>query len=403
MKLRIWWSDHRGTLLRLVIVVVIIATLVWLGYKFWRLVWCQEMIGASDMRQFYEWTHTWSAGDPVYDGTRSVTYPPASLVILWPLLGWLAVQPARWLWAATTVAALAWLISIILRESEASTSLERVFVALMPLSMYATGSAIGLGQLTVHVIPVLLAGLLLLRREPGRWHDDLLGSGLVLLAFVKPSIAVPFFWIVLFVPGRLRPALLVAGGYAALTLIAASFQTAGPVSLLRAWATGGIATAEWASVKFDNASVHSLMFALGLQKWNPAASLLLLGGLGIWVHRYRHVDVWLLLGVTAFVTRFWTYHGWYDDLLLLLPMVAMFRIAKRSPATDRAGVVAWVLLACTWLSVLAPGGRYLLPSPWNMVWVLGQVCVWLVVLAFLLDRAWSSRRLETATGASPGS
>ena len=73
--------------MRLVIVVVIIATLVWLGYKFWRLVWYQGMMGAHDMRQFYEWTHTWSAGDPVYDGTRSVTYPPASLVILWPLPG----------------------------------------------------------------------------------------------------------------------------------------------------------------------------------------------------------------------------------------------------------------------------------------------------------------------------
>jgi hypothetical protein len=47
-----------------------------------------------------------------------------------------------------------------------------------------------------------------------------------------------------------------------------------------------------------------------------------------------YVILWLLLGVTALVARFWTYHRWYDDLLILLPMIALFRIAQQRPSAD---------------------------------------------------------------------
>jgi len=56
------------------------------------------------------------------------------------------------------------------------------------------------------------------------------------------------------------------------------------------------------------------MFALGHPELNPAASLFLLGGLGFWVFCNRRKNMWLLIGITALVARFWTYHGWYDDL-----------------------------------------------------------------------------------------
>ena len=46
-----------------------------------------------------------------------------------------------------------------------------------------------------------------------------------------------------------------------------------------------------------------------------AISLILLGGLGAWVYRFRRVDVWLLIGVSAVIARLWTYHRTYDDLL----------------------------------------------------------------------------------------
>ena len=118
----------------------------------------------------------------------------------------------------TTVAALSWLVRWSLRESKAITPLERVFVALMPLSMYATGATIGNGQLIIHLLPALLFGLLLLHSRPSGWRTDLLAAFLILLTLVKPTVSVPFFWIVLFAV-RVRPAVLVALGYIGLTLI----------------------------------------------------------------------------------------------------------------------------------------------------------------------------------------
>jgi hypothetical protein len=104
--------------------------------------------------------------------------------------------------------------------------------------------------------------------------------------------------------------------------------------------------------------------------------------------------LWLLLGVTALVARFWTYRRWYDDLLILLPRIVLFRIAKQRPSADGGDVVAGALLAITMLAMLALGGLYLFPSLWNMLYVAGQTIVWIVVLVFLLDRTCHERNAE---------
>ncbi|MGH7960477.1 MAG: glycosyltransferase 87 family protein, partial [Candidatus Binatia bacterium] len=215
LMLQGWWADHRTTLLGLAVVLMAIAALVWLTYEFWRLLWPSPPVwrsspsGAVDLRLRHVEVQRWFAGLPVYSVLPSALYPPASYVILGPLLGWLALTPARWLWAVTTLVMLAWLVSLTIRASGAQTRLERVFVAFIPLSMYATGATIGNGQVIVHLLPLLVAGLLMLDDTQCAWREDVIAAVLILLALVKPSISAPFFWIVLFVPGRLRPALLV--------------------------------------------------------------------------------------------------------------------------------------------------------------------------------------------------
>jgi hypothetical protein len=370
------WADRGQTVLRWAVGIMAILALTFLTYEFRRLIWQSGESGAIDLKQFYGWVHSWFAGRPTLS-----TYPPASFVILWPLVGWLPLAAARWLWAVSTVAALGWLSLLVVRESGASTRLERVFVALLPLSMYATAFTIGGGRLIVHQLPLLMAGVLALRRQPVRWRTDLLAAFLIVLALVKPSVAAPFFWLVLFVPGRLRPALLVVGGYVAATLGAASFQSGGAIPALREWLTIGVGMSQQAASEFDTASVHTLLGALGLQRWDTVASLLLLAALGLWVYLYRRKDIWLLLGVTALVARFWTYHQAYDDLLLLLPMVALFRCACTS-ALDTDRTAAGLLFVCTLLSTLTPGGRFL-PGPAYTVYAAGQVVVWLVTLVSL--------------------
>lgn len=104
------------------------------------------------------------------------------------------------------------------------------------------------------------------------------------------------------------------------------------------------------------------------------------------------------MGVTALVTRFWTYHQWYDDLLILLPMITLFRIIKRGEPSNGDDVMAGMLLAITMLLMIAPGGLYLFPPPWNRVYVQVQVFVWILVFIFLLYFAQQERitRLKKA-------
>lgn len=78
----------------------------------------------------------------------------------------------------------------------------------------------------------------------------------------------------------------------------------------------------------------------------------------------------------------------------LLPMVALFRIAKQGSSADGGDVMAGALPAITMLAILAPGGLYLFPPPWNMVYVAGQVFVWTLVLVFLLN--WARREKKRA-------
>ena len=71
--------------------------------------------------------------------------------------------------------------------------------------------------------------------------------------------------------------------------------------------------------------------------------------------------------------------------VLALEAFALFRIARHgedtAPGRRRAAGVLFVLMSA---SLLAPGGIYLLPYPWNNVYVLGQTLIWLLVLLTLV-------------------
>jgi Glycosyltransferase family 87 len=398
-SLRVWWAGHGVMLMRAAIVIMAIASLVWLGYQFWRLLWGSAPIwhtsptGAVDLKILHRLVHEWFAGRPVYRELPNAVHPPATYVLLWPMLGWLDVAPARWLWAVTTGVALTALVYVVVRESRADSSLERAFVALIPCSIYATGAAIGNGQLIVHLLPMMLVGLLMLHRRRRERQPHLLASALILATLVKPTISVPFLWLVLFVPRFPGPVLLVALGYCVLTLFAISFQDSTLTALLHDWHTRSSSVAV-AAGQGNVANLHVWLGSLGLKEWILPTSLALLLALGLWSYRHRHVDIWILMGVTAYVARLWTYHRWYDDALILLPMVTLFRIAKRGPSDNAGDVVAGVLLGVTLLLMLAPGGLFLLPPPWNTVYVFGQAIVWIVTLVFLLGQADQPRTCE---------
>jgi hypothetical protein len=331
-------------------------------------------------RIFHSLIRDWLASRPVYGESEFAVHPPATYVMLWPFFGWLETTPAHWLWLAVTIAALVWLVYLMVRESGAQGALERAFIALIPLCSYATTRTVRNGQFTVLLLPLLLAGLRLLRERKPDLSRDFLAAALLLPALVKPTVAAPFFWIALFLPGGLRPTILVALGYAALTFFAASYQEADLPTLVRDWWTSASTLATQGS-----ANVHIGLTAIGLADWTLPASLLIFAGLGWWIYRHRRADLLLLVGVTAIVARFWTYHRAYDDALLLLPAIALFHRAKEDPS-DRSGVAAATLFA------LLVGGMFipfrLLGRPiWRVLLIDGNAIVWLAALIFLIAAA----------------
>jgi hypothetical protein len=401
------YAVRRETMLWGAVGAMAVAAAVWLGYETYRFFAQPKSIGgvaihpgAIDLKIFHAVVTTWFSGKSVFVGDTAINavYPPASMVLAWPLYGWESLRASMFVWSATAALALAWLVRIVVRETGARTPAERAFAALMPLAIYPTGAVIGNGQMTLHVLVLVIAGLLVLRERSRGWGRDALAALLITLALAKPTLAAPFFWIALFAGGGVRAAILVVVAYVAATLLATSFQAQGIVDLFRQIATTAMAL----GARAGESNVHALLGHLGRPEWSAPLSLALLLVLGLWVWRHRAADRWLLMGVAALVARFWTYHRWYDDLLILVPMVALGRLAFDGLARERAVVPPKVLLAATLAVMIAPGGLYLLPARWTPVWTGVQVAVWVADLVFLLvvARRVASPLVKEAPGAA---
>ena len=217
-----WWETHRRQARLAAIWLLAALALLRLSYEFQRLLFDPQ--GANDLRRFHDWTHLWFSGQEMWLG-----YPPASFLMFWPLLGWLSGTPARWLWAVTSVAMVIWLVRMIVSELHLKTRMERWSVLLYILAVYSTGITIGNGQIILHLLPPLLIGIVWLYQQPRRWNHDLIISVLLLFALIKPSVSVPFFFIVLFSSPRILS--YVAVGYIALTFWAVGWPPSGNTGL----------------------------------------------------------------------------------------------------------------------------------------------------------------------------
>jgi hypothetical protein len=384
-----WWMQYRLQVFWIVIALMATAAAWKLGNEFYRLVWDPGPIGAVDLKHLHRWVTSWFAGQPTYQQSNAAQYPPATYIMLWPLLGWMSFNAARWFWAATSVLALAATILLIVRISGAETRREQIFVALLLLSINGTGVAIGSGQLILHLLPALLAGVLVLEREHETLGADLAAGGLFTWAMIKPSVGAPFLWVLLFAWKRRRPVLLVLLIYAVLTLAAVTFQKENVPTLLKlCLAKATTATTLYPATR----NIHSALVAAGFEKWLILGSALIFVALGVWTYRYRRADRWVLMAVTALVARMWTYHRVYDDVLILLPELALFRIAKRSSSPQRR-TIAEVLLVLTALAMLCPARLLDQPTEWpwtsDWAWVFtgAHTILWLLILGYLVNYA----------------
>jgi hypothetical protein len=375
---REWGRQRRRRWLQFLIVLLATAAALKLADEFRRLVWDSGPHGAVDLKHLHTWTTLWFNGHEFFSQTNAAVYPPATYVMIWPLLGWMPFNAARWLWAGTSILALIAIILLIVRIAAADTRQEKVFVALLLLSINGTGVALGNGQLILHLLPALLAGMMLLERDDATLGREVSAAALITWAMIKPSVAAPFLCI-LFGWQRWRVLLLVLLFYAVLTLAAASFQQEELLTLFKlCLAKASIATAHFAGTR----NIHALLVAAGLERWLTLSSVVIFGAFGVWATYYRAGDRWILVAVAALVARMWSYHRLYDDVLILLPEIALFRIANQS-LLPRQRTIAGALLAVTALAMLCPARFLDQPSEWSWVFNTTHAILWLALLTYL--------------------
>ncbi len=360
------------------------AALFKLGNEFWRLLFDTSTIGAIDLQLRHNELHQWFAGQTL----RHPVYPPASYVLLWPLLGWSGMMVSRWIFALLAVLTFVGLVWLLVRVSQVKTVQEKVFVALLLLSMNATGVTIGNGQLGLLVSFFLLAGLVLLQHKPGNWLYDTLGALCFLFGLVKPGIAAPFFWIALLQTGRLRPAILIILGYCGLTAWGAIFQDAGMVELMHTWLARSIKAAAYASAHRGHSNIHNWLAYAGISQANTLISVILLAASGFWTFVYRRTSLWLQMGLCAMVALIWIHHGLYDDVILIFATIALFFAGKNENSASLLRGSALALLTAAVAVMLMPARILnLWAAPWPFIFEAAHSLTRIAILVFLLKYA----------------
>lgn len=379
VSLRLQWRRFGPLVLATAAVAMLIVGAGRLDYAIPYLLTDVESWAAIDLKYRFEEVRRWFMGLSVYDVLRSAVYAPASYVMLWPFMGWLSLDEARWMWCVTMLVSIVAIALVAVKAAGATSLAEKAFIALTVASVYPIQMTVYVGQVGVHVVAFIAAGVFVLKVGRGRWWADLMAAMLFVLALIKPTLSAPFIWILLFAVHRLRPFVIVVLLYAALTAVAAFFQQTDPVTLLATW----LQQSNEMSVPEGYSNIHKLLYLVGAESWMMPGSVMMLLVAGVWVYVYRTADWWLLVGVAALVARFWIHHRPYDDILLILPLIALFRVSKRSVEGDW-DVIAAIGLAVLWALLQIPTWAfYILPQPAPMIIEIAQITVWICVLVFL--------------------
>jgi hypothetical protein len=370
------------------------------SYALPRLLRDVEEWSAVDLKYRHNEVLQWFAGNPVYGVVDGAVYPPASHAILWPLLGWMPLDPARLLWAGTTVIAALAIAVLAYRLCSSAPPIERLLVAGLAFASYPIQMAIFVGQLGVHVAALAIAGAFVLLAVRPSWVSDVGGATLLAASLVKPTLAAPLVAAALVAAGRVRPALLVAAVYGGLTAVAAAAQPADLVTLVGQWLK---VTGDRVSLLEGAPSFHLVLAWLGLGDLSMVVSLLVLVAMTGWLWRQRGGDPWVLVGAAAIVSRFWAHGRLYDDALLILAAVALLRIARRSDTNTTH--IAGFLFAAVFAVLLTPTWAFFGLGD-TVLWLTHTVhtAVWLAVFVFIAGRIREGTREHTAsvTGRTAG-
>src|SRR5688500_10090658 len=248
------------------------------------------------------------AGTPIYhENFERLTYPPATYVFLWPVLGWLPLEPARVVFVATNLVSAFVITLLAYRLADRHPQAERFLIVATVFACYPLQISVFLGHMPAQVVALVAVAVLLLRRSRVSWATDVAASSCLAASLVKPTLAPPLIAAVLIATWRWRPVLLTGVIYAGVAFIASTAQPAGFIDLHLAWLRANTSNAGGAEIVDGLPNLQYWLTRVGLGRWGPAASLLALAAYAVWAWRRRHADVWLLLGTGALVARLWSY------------------------------------------------------------------------------------------------
>ncbi len=377
---------RRGSLFKVAIGLMSFLAATRLAYQFWRLLVDRSPNGAVDLRIVHELVYLWFNGEKL----REIILLPATYVMLWPVTGWLSLESSRWLWAMLYIASLVWLSYIVISETGIGKKREIIFAVLFILAVYPTGIIIGNGQLILFLLPCILTAVLMERGRGGGVFKDLVISALFLFSLIKIPVSAPFLLIPLITQRAFRPLVIAACGYIILTYIAMSYRDAGIIETFTIW----LKDSSTLATTRGYANIHIWLGSLGLNQLILPFSLIIISAFSLWLYKFRNLDIWIQLGVAAIVARIWTYHRLYDDLLIIVPMITVFRIVRSGKLSPNESLLADLLLLVSWLGLLSPGFFLQLPFPIGTPFRTGQAVIWISMLAFLLY--YSCKTKETA-------
>ncbi|MEX2529295.1 MAG: hypothetical protein WD960_00855 [Gemmatimonadota bacterium] len=403
------WTRYGGILLWGVVTHALITAVLRLMPAFDALIFLPE--AAIDLLIRYEEVQRWFAGESIYGDDHSANYPPGSYSLLWPLLGWLPQAPVRGFYAFTVLLSCGLIGAVAVRASCADRLAEKAFFLVFILPLGATMITVWIGQLGLHVTAALLGGAWLLvgdgcdtatSRQPRSWARDAVAAALLTTALVKPTLSLPLLVVILVLAGGWRPALMTAALYGLVTLIAAVPQGRSPVTLAFEW----LSREEIMNLPLGSVNVYLWLHWLGFEGSMIPVSLVILTGVSLWAWRYRAAPPWLLIGVAALVSRLWIHHRAFDDVLLIIPAIALFQAAKTFPAANTtagkrgiATVAPAFLLAVVYVLGHAPyaylGGEHY--GGWLFMEV-ARTIVWLAVLGLLMWHVHRSLQARATHG-----
>lgn len=354
-----------------------------LGIEVHRLLFEPE--GPIDLLLLRELTRDWFADIPVYVGLRGAVYPPADYLLLWPLYGWAPRSIDRWFYALVTAFVTAALVAILVREAKPASRADRMLLGALVVGGYPTAISLGNGQITPHVLLTAIAAVLIALRRPPALRRDLALAGLSLFALVKPNLTVPFFWVIAFRPGWTRPAAFALLGYLAVSALAIALHGTG-LDAVRELVASWYHKGEIGFSFSGYGNLHSLLGDLGVPEWIFPASAVVFAIHGVWAWRNQDADPWVRIGVAAIVARLWAYHRLYDDLLMIFPLLALYRLARGRESARGAAT----LFALSSVTLVAPITWVVEHASWALV------ALWLLQLAFLATHSRLLRASEPA-------